>query len=251
MRDFIKYFVKYPVSANVIMLLIIIFGCMGLFNLRKTFFPERSAKIILVDAIFPGASPLEIEQMVTLKIEDNIDGITGIKRITSKSLENTSNIIVEIENDASNQVVLQDIKNAIDRINSFPDEMESPSISLMEDLNPAISFAINGQVTLSQLKKTAEEIEDDLKGMDGISKIRISGYPVEEMEISVRENDLKKYNLSFLDLHQAISSENIDITGGTIKSKEENYKIRSNNKNYDANKIAEIVVKKIDQRIIQ
>ena len=251
MRDFIKYFVKYPVSANVIMLLIIIFGCMGLFNLRKTFFPERSAKIILVDAIFPGASPLEIEQMVTLKIEDNIDGITGIKRITSKSLENTSNIIVEIENDASNQVVLQDIKNAIDRINSFPDEMESPSISLMEDLNPAISFAINGQVTLSQLKKIAEEIEDDLKGMDGISKIRISGYPVEEMEISVRENDLKKYNLSFLDLHQAISSENIDITGGTIKSKEENYKIRSNNKNYDANKIAEIVVKKIDQRIIK
>ena len=87
--------------------------------------------------------------------------------------------------------------------------------------------------------------------MDGISKIRISGYPVEEMEISVRENDLKKYNLSFLDLHQAISSENIDITGGTIKSKEENYKIRSNNKNYDANKIAEIVVKKIDQRIIK
>ena len=87
--------------------------------------------------------------------------------------------------------------------------------------------------------------------MDGISKIRISGYPVEEMEISVRENDLKKYNLSFLDLHKAISSENIDITGGTIKSKDENYKIRSNNKNYDANEIAEIVVKKIDQRIIK
>ena len=251
MRNFIKYFVKYPVSANIIMLLIIIFGCMGLFNLRKTFFPERSAKIILVDAIFPGASPLEIEQMVTLKIEDNIDGITGIKRITSKSLENTSNIIVEIENDAKNQVVLQDIKNAIDRINSFPDDMESPSISLMEDLNPAISFAINGEVTLSKLKKTAEEIEDDLKGMDGISKIRISGYPIEEMEISVRENDLKKYNLSFLDLHKAISSENIDITGGTIKSKDENYKIRSNNKNYDANDIAEIVVKKINNRIVK
>ena len=79
MRDLIKYFVKYPVSANVIMVLIIIFGSMGLFNLRKTFFPERSAKIIIVDAVLPGASPLEIEQMITLKIEDNIDGITGIK----------------------------------------------------------------------------------------------------------------------------------------------------------------------------
>ena len=134
MRDFIKYFVKYPVSANVIMILIIIFGSMSLFNLRKTFFPERSAKIIFVNSVLPGASPLEIEQMVTLKIEDNIDGITGIKKITSKSLENTSTIIVEIENDVNNQLVVQDIKNAIDRINSFPDDMESPSISLMEDL---------------------------------------------------------------------------------------------------------------------
>ena len=63
----------------------------------------------------------------------------------------------------------------------------------MEDLNPAISFAINGDVSLSQLKKTAEEIEDDLKAMKGISKIRISGYPNEEIEISVRENDIKKF----------------------------------------------------------
>ena len=251
MRDLIKYFVKYPVSANIIMLLIIIFGCMGLFNLRKTFFPERSAKIIIVDAVFPGASPLEIEQMVTLKIEDNIDGITGIKRITSKSLENTSSVVVEIENNANNQVVIQDIKNAIDRINSFPDDMESPSISLMEDLNPGISFAINGEVSLNQLKKAAEEIEDDLKAMDGVSKIRISGYPVEEMEISVRENDLKKYNLSFQDLNRAISNENIDITGGTVKSRDENFMIRSNNKKYTANEISEIVVKKINNRIIK
>jgi multidrug efflux pump subunit AcrB len=251
MRDLIKYFVKYPVSANVIMLLIIIFGCMGLFNLRKTFFPERTAKIIIVDAVFPGASPLEIEQMVTLKIEDNIDGITGIKRITSKSLENTSSVIVEIENNADNQVVTQDIKNAIDRINSFPDDMESPSISLMEDLNPAISYALNGDVSLNQLKKAAEEIEDDLKAMDGVSKIRISGYPVEEMEISVRENDLKKYDLSFQDINRAISSENIDITGGTVRSSDENFMIRSNNKKYNANEISEIVVKKINNRIIK
>ena len=224
---------------------------MGLFNLRKTFFPERSAKIIIVDAVLPGASPLEIEQMVTLKIEDNIDGITGIKKIISKSLENTSSIIIEIENGIDNQVVVQDIKNAIDRINSFPDAMESPSISLMEDLNPGISFAINGDVSLNQLKKTAEEIEDDLKAMDGISKIRISGYPVEEIEISVRENDIKKYSLSFEDINRAILSENIDITGGTVKSKNENFKIRANNKRFDAEEISEIVVKKINERIIK
>ena len=251
MRDLIKYFIKYPIAANIIMLLIIIFGAMGLFNLRKTFFPERSVKIITVQAVHPGASPLEIEQMITLKIEDNIDGITGIKRVTSKSLENTSNITIEIENDANNQVVLQDIKNAIDRINSFPDQMESPSVSLMEDLNPAISFAINGQVSLRQLKDVAKEIEDDLKALEGISKTQIFGYPIEEMEISVRENDLKKLNLSFNDIDRAIKSENIDITGGTIKTSEENYKIRSNNKSYKKIEIEEIIVKRINNRIIK
>ena len=251
MRDFIRYFLKYPVTSNVIMLLIIVFGCMGLFNLRKTFFPERTAKMINVQSVYPGASPLEIEQMITFKIEDNIDGITGIKRVTSKSLENTSSVLVEIENNANNQVVLQDIKNAIDRINSFPDDMESPSITLIENLNPAISFAISGNVTLNRLKLVSEQIEDDLKDIQGISKITVSGYPVQEMEISVRENDIKKYNVSFYEIHRAIQQENIDITGGTIKSKKENFQIRSNNKKYSSSEISEIVVKKIGERIVK
>ena len=251
MRDFIRYFLKYPVTSNVIMLLIIVFGCMGLFNLRKTFFPERTAKMINVQSVYPGASPLEIEQMITFKIEDNIDGITGIKRVTSKSLENTSSVLVEIENNANNQVVLQDIKNAIDRINSFPDDMESPSITLIENLNPAISFAISGNVTLDRLKLVSEQIEDDLKDLQGISKITVSGYPVQEMEISVRENDIKKYNVSFYEIHRAIQQENIDITGGTIKSKKENFQIRSNNKKYSSSEISEIVVKKIGERIVK
>ena len=129
--------------------------------------------------------------------------------------------------------------------------MESPSISLMEDLNPAISFAINGQVSLRQLKDVAKEIEDDLKALEGISKTQIFGYPIEEMEISVRENDLKKLNLSFNDIDRAIKSENIDITGGTIKTSEENYKIRSNNKSYKKIEIEEIIVKRINNRIIK
>ena len=251
MRDLIKYFIKYPIAANVIMLLIILFGCMGLMNLRKTFFPEMSSKLISVQAVYPGASPLEIEQMVTLKIEDNLDGITGIKRITSKSLENTSKVTVELENNANNQFVLQDIKNAIDRISSFPEKMESPSIFLAENLNAAISFAINGDVSLRQLKVTAEKMEDELKAFEGISKIQISGYPLEEIEISVRENDLKRFNISLNEIDLAIKSENIDITGGTIKTSSENYKIRSNNKNYKDSDIEEIVVKKINNRVIK
>jgi len=251
MRNLIKYFIKYPIASNVIMLLIIIFGIMGLSNLRKTFFPERTSKLITVQAVYPGASPLEIEQMVTLKIEDNLDGITGIKRVTSKSSENTSNVTIEINNDANNQFVLQDIKNAIDRISSFPNQMESPSIFLMENLNPAISFAINGAVSLRQLKDVAEEIEYDLKALEGISKTKISGYPIEEIEISVRENDLKRLNITFNEIDKAIKSENIDITGGTIKTSEENYKIRSNNKNYKDSEIEKIIVKKINNRIIQ
>ncbi|MAR20752.1 MAG: RND transporter [Flavobacteriales bacterium] len=251
MKSFIKYFIKYPVAANVIMLLIIVFGCMGLFNLRKTFFPERTSKIITIQTVNPGASPLEMEQMVTLKIEDNIDGITGVKRVTSKSTENTSNVIVEIENNADNQVVLQDIKNSVDRINSFPANMESPSINLMENLNPAISFAISGDVSLLQLKNTSEKIEDDLKEMNGISKVSLSGFVNREIEISVRDNDVKKYNITLNEINNAIKSENIDITAGKIKTSSENFQIRSNNKRYSSLEIAEIVIKNDNNKIVR
>ena len=85
MKKLITYFIKYPITGNVLMVLILVFGVMGMASLRKTFFPENESTLIMVDAVYPGASPSEIEKTVILKIEENIDGITGIEQVTSTS----------------------------------------------------------------------------------------------------------------------------------------------------------------------
>lgn len=251
MRKLITYFIKYPITGNVMMVLIILFGAMGMFKLRKTFFPENPSRLIIVEAVYPGSSPEEIEKLIVLKIEDNIDGISGIDRVTSKSAENIGSVTIEAGKDFDPQVLLQDVKNAIDRINSFPDAMEPPSIYIKESVSFAISFALSGDVNLKTLKSIAQTVESDLKAMDGISKVKIAGYPEEEIEVSFRENDLKKYRLSFDQVNRAIKSENIDITGGTIKTRTEDLRIRGNNKKYKPDEIAEIIIGKFDNRIIR
>ena len=89
MRRLIEYFVKYPVSGNVLMVMIVIFGLFSLFGLKSTFFPETESRIITVQTIYPGASPEEIENGIVIKIEDNLKGLTGVERVSSVSSENT------------------------------------------------------------------------------------------------------------------------------------------------------------------
>ena len=217
MRSIISYFIKYPISADVLLILILIFGAIGGLSLRSTFFPETDTKLISVQLVFPGASPEEVEEGVILKIEDNLSGVTGIKRITSISQENIGNVVVEAKRGYDIDEILSDVKNSIDQINSFPIGLEPPVIAKREALTNAINFAILGDLDLGTLKDFARQIEDDLLASENISKVELSGFPDEEIIISVRETDLRRFNLTFDQVVQAVSTANIEISGGTIK----------------------------------
>ena len=242
MRSIISYFIKYPISADVLLILILIFGAIGGLSLRSTFFPETDTKLISVQLVFPGASPEEVEEGVILKIEDNLSGVSGIKRITSISQENIGNVVVEAKSGYDIDEILSDVKNSIDQINSFPIGLEPPVISKREALTNAINFAILGDLDLGTLKDFARIIEDDLLASENISKVELSGFPDEELVISVRENDLRRFNLTFDQVVRAVSTANIEISGGTIKGSSEEMLIRSRNKNYQAKGIEDFVL---------
>lgn len=128
MKKLVKFFIKYPTWPYVIKILILIFGIVTFIGLKSSFFPELETKIINIQIIYPGASPEEIEKGVIQKIEDNLKGVQGIERYTSKSLENSGSVTVEAIKGYDIDEVLQDVKNAVDRINSFPAGMEPPVI---------------------------------------------------------------------------------------------------------------------------
>jgi multidrug efflux pump subunit AcrB len=234
MRSLIGYFVRHPVSGNILMVLILLFGWFGLKNIRSSFFPLVDSRVIVIQAVYPGASPVEIEEGITLKIEDNLKSISGLDRITSTSSENTTRIIVEFNKGYKMSQAIQDVKNAVESISSFPTGMEPPVVFLQENLNFAASFAISGSDDLGVLKKHARKAESDLRAIDGVSKIEISGFPDEEIEISFSEDDLRAFNLTFSEALTAVARSNILISGGVIKGPAEELLIRTNVKGYNA-----------------
>lgn len=244
MRSTIDYFIKHPIAANLLIVALLIMGFFGYRELKTTFFPERPSRIILVQAVYPGASPEEVEEGIVNKIEDNLKGLSGLEQVTSSSSENSGNITIEVKQGYDTDLVLQDVKNSIDRINSFPAGMEPLVIFKSENIGFAISFALSGDVDLKTLKSKARKVEDDLLTKEAISKVALSGFPEEEIEIAFKEAKMQAYDLTFTEAAAAVRQSNIDITGGSIKGDREEFLIRARNKSYYGEGLKNIVVKK-------
>ncbi len=244
MKSAIDYFIKFPVAVNIVLLAVFVFGIGGLSRLKSSFFPLLDSNIINVTAFYPGASPAEMEEGIVLKIEDNLRGLVGIKRITSRSGENSATVTVEAIENYDIDVVLANVKNAVDRVPSFPSGMEPPVIAKQEARNEAISFTVSGKdVPLKTLKQIARNIEDEIRTTPGISQVTLRGFPTEEIEIAVREVDLRAYDLTFEEVARVVSSSNIITTGGNIKTDTEEYLIRANNRSYYGNELDYLIVR--------
>jgi len=244
MRKVISYFIKYHVAVDVIIIAFFIFGIVGATSLKSSFFPLTDSKNISVNITYPGASPQEIEEGIVLKIEDNLKGLEGVDRVTSTSRENSGNINVEIEKGRDIDFMLLQVKNAVDRVPTFPTGMEPLIVSKLEAVRQTISFAISGEnIPLATLKQIARQIENDIRSIDGISQIAISGFPQEEIEIAVNENNLLAYGLSFPEVASAVSNANILVTGGNIKTSEEEYLIRANNRSYYGDELSNLIIR--------
>ncbi|MDA9261839.1 efflux RND transporter permease subunit [Flavobacteriales bacterium] len=244
MKNLLAYFIKYPIAGWIIVIGFILFGYFGFTTLSSSFFPLSESRIITVNLTYPGASPEEMEEGVVLKIEDNLTGIVGIDRVTSKSYENTASITIETFKGFDTDVILADVKNAVDKVPSFPSGMEPPVIAKKEATRETIAFSVSGEgIPLKVLKQRAQLIEKDLLRKDGISQVSISGFPDEEIEIAVTEAGLRAYNLSFQQVANAVAKNSLITTGGSIKTDAEEYLIRASSRAYYANELENIVVK--------
>lgn len=244
MRKIIAYFIRYHVAVNIFIIAFFIFGILGVMSLKSSFFPLVDSKIINITITYPGASPQEIEEGIVLQIEDNLKGLRGIDRVTSTSRENSGTITVEIEKGENIDFMLLEVKNAVDRVPSFPTGMEPLVVAKREEVRETISFALSGKnVPLATLKQIGRQVENDLRAIDGISQVEVTGYPAEEIEIAVNELNLLAYNLTFNEVAQAVSTSNILVTGGNIKTDAEEYLIRANNRSYYGDELSNLIIR--------
>ncbi len=243
MKSLIKYFIKYPFAGNLLAGVFMILGIFGVYSLNSSVMPQIDPGMLTITAVYPGASPEEVEKGVALKIEDNLKGISGVEKVTSSSKENACSIMVDLESGYDPNIALQDVKNAVDGISSFPAAVENISVSKREFSILAIAIAISGDVDLKDLKEYARSIENDLRGISGISQVDLSGFPDEVIEVSVNEDALQTYNISIDEIYSAVAAANIDQTGGTIRGENEELRIRVREKQYYAEGLKDIVVR--------
>lgn len=244
MKNLLAYFIKYPIAGWIIVIGFLLFGYFGFTTLTSSFFPLSESRIIKINLAYPGASPQEMEEGVVLKIEDNLKGIEGVDRVTSKSYENSAAVTVETIKGYDTDIILAEVKNAVDKVPSFPSGMEPPVIAKQEATRQTITFAVSGKgIPLKVLKQKAQTIEKELLRMEGISQVSISGFPDEEIEIAVTEAGLRAYGLSFQQVATAVAQNSLITTGGSIKTEAEEYLIRASSRAYFANELENIVVK--------
>lgn len=243
MEKLVEFFVKNKVWTNVLMFSVFGFGLIALSNLRFSFFPEIKPSIINIQVVYPGASPEEVEEGVVLKIEENLDGLNDVERVTSVSRENSGNVTVEITKDANIDKVLADVKNAVDRINSFPVGIEKPVIFEQKFRSRSLSIVLFGETDLYNIKYIAENLREDLLATPQISQVNIEGLPRLEFSIEVSEAVLRKYKLTFNEIASAVAAANVNISGGKFETSDEEILIRAYGRNYFAKELQNIVIR--------
>ena len=249
MRKLITFFVNRPVWGNAFIAVIIIFGIFSLFQTKKSFFPELEPQTIIATVFYPGASPTEMEEGVTIKIEQAIKGLSAIEEINSTSSENSASVKIKAYQDANMDQLLSDVENAINSINSFPAGAEKPILKKITSggMGSVVAFigisARNKQISNIELVDLATKVEQDLLNTKNITEIVKMGFPTKELSINIREHDLIRYNTSFQEISTAVAAQNLNITTGQIRGNSQEMNIRSNNRVLTAEEISNILLR--------
>lgn len=243
MKKAVELFVRFPFYANLIILFLVLVGGISMYSMKRSFFPERESRFLFVRVAYPGASPVEMEEGVTSRIEEAIRGIPGIYEINSTSSENSTSVTIEIEPGRDIDETLIEVKNAVDGISAFPTAAERPIVAKSRTRSPAMRLIISGDVDLLTLKSYAQHVEEDFLSSGLMSQVSISGFPDLEISVEASEETLLRYGITFSELQSAIVRNNSDVSGGQIRSDEEEFLIRLRSRSSDPNKIGEIVVK--------
>ena len=174
MKGMISWFAKNSVAANLLMVLIIVSGAISIISINSEVFPNIDLEMISIEVPYLGAAPEEVEEAVCVRVEEAIQGVDGIKEITSTASEGMGMVLVELELGADARKVIDDVKTRVDAITTFPAETEKPIIRELVSRRQVVDVAVAGDVDEFTLKETADRVRDEISAIPGISQVEIT-----------------------------------------------------------------------------
>lgn len=211
---------KNKITVFLATALLAIVGAFSYTSMPKELFPEIVIPTIMVQTVYPGNPPVDIENLITRHIEKEVETIKGVKKVTSTSLQDVSLVVVEFNTNVEVKQAKQDVKDAVDKAkrNLPNDLLEDPIVNDIDFSEfPIINVNISGDFSIQELKKYADYLQDKFEALPQISKAEIKGVEEREIKVNVDLIKMEAAGLTFNDIENAIRGENLSMSGGEIK----------------------------------
>lgn len=244
MRGPLAWFAKNHVAANLLMVALMFLGTVLALNSKVNVFPDIDPRTVTVSVVYPGATPEEVEEGISRRVEEAVTGIEGIKRVRSTSSEGRGVVSLELEDDADKNKVLDDVKSAVDGIQNFPpQDAETPTVQDAIQLRKVLTVALWGEASERTLRELAFRLRDDLSSLDGISLVSVEGVRDYEIGVEVSERALRTYGLTFAEVAAAVRGYSVNLPAGSIRTDRGEILLRTSAQAYDGLDFERLVVR--------
>ena len=238
----IAWFARNSVAANLLMIFIVVGGFFTIQTINKQMFPQVKINWIAYNAPYPGAAPQEVEEGITIKIEEALESVQGLKRVITYSKRNLSNGYFEVELDYDPQIVLEEVKSAIDSISSFPDGMERIKVERERYRQEVMYISLYGELTNRELKELGRTIHNEIQELPHINISELYSGLDYEISIEVSKDRLREYGLSFGVIANAVRSYSRNMSAGQIRAENGYINLRVENQAYRGHEFEQIPV---------
>ena len=252
MKRPIAWFAENDVAANLLMLTILGLGIYALSaRIPLEVFPAFELETVIVRVPFPGATPSEVEEGITIKIEEAIYDLAGIKTMRSVAAENSGSVTIEVESDYDPREVMNDIKARVDAISTFPADSERPVVYVPEIRRDVITVVVSGDLTERELRRAAEQVRDELSNLPQVSQVDLNGVRPYEISIEVSEETLRQYGLTLAGVAEAVRRTSLDLAAGAVRTEAGEILIRTQGQARVGEEFEDIVVRTSDGTRLQ
>ena len=214
----IAWMASHSVTANLLMLVLIVGGFFLGFRIKKEVFPYFELDRVQITVPYPGASPQEVERGIILAIEEAVQGLEGVDEVRSSAKEGVGTVTVEMIEGENLQKLGQDIQAEVDRITSFPEEAEEPRVVIVSRKRFVVSLALYGDQSEGVLREYAEYLRDRLLQDPDITQVELVGVRNYEISVEISQDKLRTYNLTLEEVAQRIGRTSVELPGGAVKT---------------------------------
>ncbi len=248
-----KIALKNPVSVLVLAAILFVTGLTSFLTMRKESFPEIKIPYIFVTTVYPGANPPEIENLITQKIEDKLDGLDGVTQMTSSSNESVSNIFLEFDPSVRVEDALRRVKDKVDQSKAdMPADAKDP---ITQELNfssiPIINVALYADYDIERLETVGDNLKDHMAKIPGVLEAKITGKQEKEIAVDADPALLRQYDLTLHDIVTAIQTQHKNIPGGTINASGYRFSIKVTGELQNPNDFNDLIVRSENGKLIR